>query len=56
MREAYLEAYAGGGALAAGFDWYRAFSQNAVANSAAAGQEPVATPVLYLRGEKRVAG
>lgn len=52
MREAYLEAYAGGGALAAGFDWYRAFSQNAVANSAAAGQEPVATPVLYLRGRE----
>jgi pimeloyl-ACP methyl ester carboxylesterase len=50
-RAEYVEAYHDAEALAAGFDWYRAFPQDARDNVAAARQEPVMTPLLYLRGD-----
>jgi pimeloyl-ACP methyl ester carboxylesterase len=49
-RASYVQAYASDAALAAGFSWYRAFAQDAAANQLAG--EDVATPVLYVRGEK----
>ncbi len=48
-RAAYAQAYATGTALTAGFDFYRAFAQDARDNLAAA-EPPADTPVLYLRG------
>jgi pimeloyl-ACP methyl ester carboxylesterase len=48
-RAEYAEAYRDIEALTAGFDWYRAFAQDARDN--AAGQEPVMPPLLYLRGD-----
>jgi pimeloyl-ACP methyl ester carboxylesterase len=47
-REAYAAAYASPEALTAGFNWYRAFPEDARANTVAA--PPIDTPVLYLRG------
>jgi pimeloyl-ACP methyl ester carboxylesterase len=49
-RASYVQAYSSDAALTAGFSWYRAFAQDAAANQQAG--EDVATPVLYLRGEK----
>jgi pimeloyl-ACP methyl ester carboxylesterase len=49
-RADYVQAYSSDAALTAGFSWYRAFAQDAVANKQAS--HDVATPVLYLRGEK----
>lgn len=49
-RAEYVQAYSSDAALAAGFSWYRAFAQDATANKQAS--HDVATPVLYLRGEK----
>ncbi len=48
-RAVFSRAYAGVMALHTGFEWYRAFGQDAVCNTRSAGQE-VTTPVLYLRG------
>lgn len=45
-------AYASPGALAAGFDWYRAFPADAEHNARAAGGAATATPLLSLRGSR----
>ena len=50
-RKTYVEAYARRAALHAGFEWYRAFPQDAKDNRAA-GKTKVDVPVLYLRGER----
>jgi pimeloyl-ACP methyl ester carboxylesterase len=50
-RAAYIQAYASPAALTAGFNWYRAFAQDAVDNQAPERQRELRTPVLYLRGE-----
>lgn len=47
-RQAYCRAYARPDALSAGFDWYRAFDEDAAANAADAG--PCTVPLLYVRG------
>jgi pimeloyl-ACP methyl ester carboxylesterase len=48
-RQRYAEAYRRPEALRAGFEWYRAFARDQRDN-AAVKQQPVHTPVLYLRG------
>lgn len=50
QRATYVEAYRTLSALHTGFEWYRAFPQDAEDNIAVKG-EPVATPVLYVRGD-----
>jgi pimeloyl-ACP methyl ester carboxylesterase len=45
-------AYASPDALAAGFDWYRAFPADAEHNARAAGGAATATPLLSLRGSR----
>lgn len=52
-RDAYATAYADGAALANGFDWYRAFPEDARDNQAftAAGGR-IDTPLLYVRGAR----
>jgi pimeloyl-ACP methyl ester carboxylesterase len=50
-REVYREAYRRLDALHTGFEWYRAFSQDARDNSAP-GARPVTIPVLYVRGDR----
>lgn len=50
LRSAFTQAYARPEALRAGFDWYRAFPEDARVNLTMRGQA-VATPVLYLRGD-----
>lgn len=49
-RATYAAAYATNAALAAGFDLYRAFAQDAKDNADSAAGDPVATPLLYVRG------
>lgn len=50
-RAAYASAYARPDALSTGFNWYRAFAENAVHNRAySENSVPVDTPVLYIRG------
>jgi pimeloyl-ACP methyl ester carboxylesterase len=49
-RAAYAHAYATDGSLTAGFNWYRAFQQDATENRRTLGRR-VTTPVLYVRGE-----
>ncbi|MEV0970981.1 alpha/beta fold hydrolase [Microtetraspora glauca] len=49
-RATYVGAYGTDSALTAGFDFYRAFAEDAQDNAASSGV-PVDTPVLYLRGE-----
>jgi pimeloyl-ACP methyl ester carboxylesterase len=49
-RAAYAQAYASDAALTAGFDFYRAFPQDAQHNLADAGAT-TETPVLYVRGD-----
>lgn len=51
-RAAYRAAYSSPAALTAGFNWYRAFQDDARDNAEATG--PITTPVLYLRGEAAV--
>ena len=48
-RAAHVAAYESDTALTAGFDLYRAFTQDAKDNAALT--EPTTTPVLYLRGD-----
>ena len=50
-RNAYAEAYASPGALITGFNWYRTFPKDEQDNIASR-NEPIDTPVLYLRGER----
>lgn len=51
-RSAYVKAYATPGALSTGFDWYRAFPEDARVNTAfASSPDHITTPLLYLRGE-----
>ena len=49
-RVGYAQAYSTDAALTAGFSWYRTFAQDAEVNKQAS--QDVATPVLYVRGEK----
>jgi pimeloyl-ACP methyl ester carboxylesterase len=51
-RAVYAQAYATNSALTAGFNWYRTVPQDAAANKEANSQAPMATRLLYLRGEK----
>lgn len=48
MRAAFVAAYARPEALKAGFDWYRAFKQDAKRN---ARPKAIRTPMLYVRGK-----
>ena len=50
QRKRYVEAYRTLLALHTGFEWYRAFAQDARDNEAVKG-ETVTTPVLYVRGD-----
>lgn len=49
-RQRYVKAYSSPTALKTGFDWYRAFPQDAEENRATTG--PVNVPLLYVRGAK----
>jgi len=52
-RAAYAEAYSTPAALSTGFDWFRAFPEDARVNAAfASSPDRIATPLLYLRGER----
>lgn len=52
-KEDYVRAYSTEGALSTGFNWYRAFAEDANRNSVfAASENKVHVPVLYLRGER----
>jgi pimeloyl-ACP methyl ester carboxylesterase len=52
-RQAYAEAYGARAALVTGFDWYRAFPQDARDNQAfRESGGSIATPLLYVRGAK----
>ncbi|MEV4256047.1 alpha/beta hydrolase [Spirillospora sp. NPDC049652] len=51
-RAAHAAAYGSREALTAGFDLYRAFSQDARDNVAFAEAGPVDTPLLYVRGDR----
>jgi len=51
-RAAYVRAYASDDALHAGFEWYRTLSRDAQDNLSSVYSSQVATPLLYLRGEK----
>lgn len=55
-RAAYVAAYENDGALSAGFDWYRAFAQDAEDNLRAGAGPQVTTPLLYLRGGEERGG
>ncbi|TIP05095.1 MAG: alpha/beta hydrolase [Mesorhizobium sp.] len=48
-RDIYAKAYSRPESLKAGFDWYRAFAEDAKTNAAAPAVS-IGTPVLYLRG------
>ena len=48
MRAAFAKAYERPEALKAGFDWYRAFEQDARRNAKV---KPIETPLCYLRGD-----
>jgi pimeloyl-ACP methyl ester carboxylesterase len=48
-RAASVAAYQRDSALSAGFDWYRAFPQDAAQNAT---PRSITTPVLYLRGDR----
>lgn len=48
-RKIYAKAYSRPESLQAGFDWYRAFPEDAKVN-AKWGGKPITVPVLYLRG------
>jgi pimeloyl-ACP methyl ester carboxylesterase len=48
LRDAFAYAYIRPEALKAGFDWYRAFEDDARRNAA---RRPTATPLLYVRGD-----
>jgi pimeloyl-ACP methyl ester carboxylesterase len=51
-RYRYAQAYASPSALTTGFNWYRAFQQDAKDNrEGIAGQQRIETPLLYLRGD-----
>ncbi len=51
-RDQYTQAYQSPTALKTGFEWYRAFTEDAKENSAAEHQASIETPLLYLRGER----
>jgi pimeloyl-ACP methyl ester carboxylesterase len=54
-RAAYVKAYSTDSALAAGFNWYRAFARDVEHNRDGAKRE-IQTPLLYMRGEHERAG
>jgi pimeloyl-ACP methyl ester carboxylesterase len=51
-RGEYVSAYRSDAALTAGFDFYRAFAQDAQDNAESGQRAVVDTPLLYLRGER----
>jgi pimeloyl-ACP methyl ester carboxylesterase len=52
-RNRYVRAYSNPAALGTGFNWFRAFAQNAKDNREMAAEIPtIATPVLLIRGSK----
>jgi pimeloyl-ACP methyl ester carboxylesterase len=51
-RAEYVTAYRSDAALTAGFDFYRAFAQDARDNAGFADASATDTPLLYLRGER----
>jgi pimeloyl-ACP methyl ester carboxylesterase len=51
-RAEYVSAYRSDAALTAGFDFYRAFAQDAQDNAESGKTAAVDTPLLYLRGER----
>jgi pimeloyl-ACP methyl ester carboxylesterase len=51
-RAEYVSAYGSDAALTAGFDFYRAFAQDARDNAAFAQAAAVDTPLLYVRGDR----
>lgn len=57
MRAAYADAYGSDAALSSAFGWFRAFAEDVEHNRRAAAQcPPVATPLLYMRGEHERSG
>ena len=50
-RAAHAAAYGSDASLTAGFDFYRAFAQDARDNAASATPAAIRTPLLYLRGQ-----
>ncbi len=51
-RRTYASAYRRMDALKTGFDWYRAFAEDATYNAGFAAKSPrISTPVLYVRGD-----
>ncbi|MCW2530283.1 MAG: alpha/beta hydrolase [Pseudonocardiales bacterium] len=55
-RAEQIAAYESVDALAAGFDWYRAFASDTEHNHATSAGPDTQTPLLYLRGEKERGG
>jgi hypothetical protein len=55
-RAEQIAAYESVGALAAGFEWYRALAGDTEHNQAMGAGPPIQTPLLYLRGEKERGG
>jgi pimeloyl-ACP methyl ester carboxylesterase len=55
-RAEQIAAYASGDALAAGFDWYRAFARDTEHNHTTSAGPQTQTPLLYLRGENERGG
>jgi pimeloyl-ACP methyl ester carboxylesterase len=52
-RNRYIKAYSNPGALGTGFNWFRAFPQNAKDNREMAAETPtITTPLLVIRGSK----
>src|SRR5437867_1558096 len=52
LRDAYASAYSASNSLTAGFNWYRAFPADAEENQKTVSNAKVATPLLYVRGER----
>ena len=55
-RHMYAEAYTSDSALTSGFNWFRALPRDAEENRRVAQGPRVATPLLYLRGDKERGG
>jgi pimeloyl-ACP methyl ester carboxylesterase len=55
-RAEQIAAYESDNALAAGFDWYRAFASDTEHNHEVSAGPPIQTPLLYLRGENERGG
>jgi pimeloyl-ACP methyl ester carboxylesterase len=51
-RAEYTDAYSADSALTAGFNWFRAFAQDAIDNAVTSEEPSPRAPLLYLRGER----